>query len=177
MEFFRSLGERFEAPWKLDEGGYILGRMITDGGSSLSPNEFAEARQFLRTPVTTPYDEVGKTTLGPDGYRYLLAQHQRTNSYRSYRIFRVNDYLPWQKPVTVIDPLTQLPRFTGLTEPIMIYCVREAKSSQVSDSNLRVSENSFRILTGMPVEEGNTLGGMRVTSIRKQMGISILEVQ
>lgn len=113
----------------------------------------------------------------PSGDHYLVAEHSATIDWKTFHLFRCDRQVDWQQPTPTLDPLTNLPKAAGLSEPVRLWVMWERVRREFTDLNLRVNQERHLVATGADVELGHHIEGMRVDRISHALGIKILELQ
>lgn len=139
-------------------------------------DDYFEVRQILRVPDPTRVQPGDCIWQRPD-IGYLLGHYEdRPGLYRAFRCYLLTGQAKWERQVTVIDPLTQLPKGAGKEDLGMLHIVSEVVAREERGGDIKVREEVKRVLTGSPVQLNDLINGEKVVKVNETLGIRVLEV-
>lgn len=179
MVSLASVGERFEIPFSVVEGGQGL---VTGVLSETNQNEqpsyiFVQPRHVLRTTLPSAVRN-GMVLRSPEGSTFIVGANGPSETYRgalwqSFRLFEPTGRVFWHRRKKRIDPITKLERDDGLELMGTIWVAIEPIEREAYDVTLRSSFEQTRFITGAEIKADDLVDNRTVTKVDKQLGLSI----
>lgn len=179
MVSLKSVGERYEIPFSLVEGGTgIVTGILTETDQNSQPSYiFVQPRHVLRTLAPTAIKN-GMVLRSPSGSLFIVGANGPSETYRgtlwqSFRLFEPTARVPWQRRKFRVDPISKQKREDGITELGLIWVAIEPIDREAYDVTLRTSFEQTRFITGAAVKSDDLIDNRAVTKVDKQLGLSI----
>lgn len=179
MVGFASVGARFESTMTSELGLPFKARIQPIEDSKIYPDDFFQTRQIMRIRPHTPIVPGDVVCIGAQ--RFLLGALDNAVSgdipiYTSFQMYPCNKQVTWKRETTIPDPLTRVPRSTGLASLGNPWVLMETLVRDVRSSDIRTNEELKRVITGSLVELGDVIDGMVVKKLNITRGVRVLEV-
>lgn len=166
--------KKFQHPLITLDGYRFRGQLTAPDIANVA-KKFTFPRRMLIVPkgVTLPLGSVFRTL---EGEMFLLGDNG-TNSlpflgYRTYKCFKVDAVMTWQRPVTTIDPLTGLAMSASKQSLGSIYGTLEPLEE--SEDYLKVAEQKWRLLCGVDLALNDLIDGKyTVRDVQKIAGVTL----
>jgi hypothetical protein len=179
MVSLKTVGERFEIPLQVIEGGSgtIMGVLSETDQNAQPAYVFVQPRHVLRTAFPTAL-KIGMVLRTTAGSTFIVgdngpSENARGILFQSFRLFEPTGRYLWQRRKRRIDPITKAERDDGLEDKGMVWAAIEAMEREVNDSRLRTSFEQSRFITAAPLRSDDLLDNRPVTKVDKQLGLSI----
>lgn len=172
---------RFSTGFTITQGGsgHFQG-VLTEPNQGETPSyQFNLPRRLLRVPQTLPLKS-GSLLKSDGGSIYMVGDHGDAESYRgvlfrTFRLFEADRQLEWLQRGKGVDPVTRLPRDTGLVSKGMIWGAYEP-SPEMFDRQVRVSFEQARWITTADVQLDDVVDGMKVARVDIQLGLRLVNL-
>lgn len=166
----------FKETFQHEEGWGFHGTLQPVVDMKIYNDDYFEIRQILR--VNQPcLVEPGAVITDRHNQTYILGHYDVRDAYVGFRVYPATHQLEWKRVVKVIDPLTGLERGEHEETLGSIWCLPETLSRETRGGSIKVREEVKRLLTGSPVQLGDTIGGERVAKVDPTLGVYVLELQ
>lgn len=179
MPSLRSSDDRFGTQLTLIEGGTgsFTGVLAEPGQGEVPAYQFNLPRRLLRVEPHLPV-RAGQVLRTETGVTYMVGRHGTSEAksgalFRSFRLYEADGQYTWKRRGKVIDPVTRLPRDTGLIENPMIWGAYEPMP-EMFDRQLRSSFETARFITTADVQEDDVVNGMKVARVDMQLGLRLV---
>lgn len=179
MVSLASVGERFEIPFTVVEGGQgIVTGILSETDQNAQPSYiFVQPRHVFRTSFPTAVRN-GMVLRSPSGSLFIVGANGPSETYRgsiwqSFRLFEPTAKVLWQRRKKRIDPVTKREREDGLELMGEIWVAIEPIDREAFDVTLRTSFEQTRFITGAPVQSDDLVDNRAITKVDKQLGLSI----
>lgn len=174
-----SVGERFDIPFSVIEGGQGLVKgVLSETDQNSQPSYiFVQPRHVLRTLLPTAIRN-GMVLRSPSGSIFIVGANGPSETWRgtlwqSFRLFEPTGQVLWQRRKKILDPITKREKDDGLETLGMIWVAIEPIDREAYDVTLRTSFEQTRFITGAPVQSDDLVDNRAITKVDKQLGLSI----
>lgn len=181
MTLLSQADARFASPFEIIEGGRGIFRgMLSDPGQGGVPAfQFNLPRRLLRVAPGVPIT-IGSIIKGPGGALYMVGQHAPASrlgsvTYQNFRLIETTGRYSWTGRGKSIDPITRLPRDTGLVSKGELWGAYEP-AAEVFDRAIRTQFETARFITNREVSLDDEIDGMKVTRCEAQLGLYIVSL-
>lgn len=181
MTLLSKADARFASPFEVIEGGSGIFRgLISDPGEGGVPAfQFNLPRRLLRVQPEVPV-KPGMLLRGPGQIHYIVAEHASASRsgevlFKNFRLFEVTGKYDWKGRGKTLDPVTRLPRDSGLVAKGLLWGVYEP-NAEVFDRAIRVQFETARFLTNRKVDLDDEIDGRKVTRCDAQLGIYVVSL-
>lgn len=179
MVSLASVGERFEIPFTVIEGGQgVVSAVLSETNQNEQPSYiFVQPRHVLRATFPTAIRS-GMVLRSPAGAVFIVGDNGPSETYRgalwqSFRLFEPTGRYTWQRRKKKIDPITKLSRDDGMQDMGFIWVAIEPIEREAFDVTLRTSFEQTRFITGASIAADDVVDNRTVTKVDKQLGLSI----
>lgn len=172
--------ERFKIKFEVIENGLGTFGGVIDEINQVpgSTAVFSAPRRILRVDKLLPINtRMVVRTQG--GTVCLVGLHGDSESFqgtvfRSFRLFQATNKYSWERRVSEIDTVTQLPKTEGMRpmDPPMIWGSYEP-TPELFDREHRVPIETARFITNHPVQRQDRIDGKDVARVDYQLGLYI----
>ena len=133
-------------------------------------------RRLLRVEATLPL-ETGMVIRTPEGVVYMLgahgaAEHYQGSLYRNFRLFEATGQFGWQRRGKEIDPVTRLPRDSGLQDLPAVWGAYEP-TPEAFDRQIRGGFETGRFITTGEIQLNDVVDGKKANRADVQLGLRI----
>lgn len=179
MPSLRSSDDRFGTELTIIEGGTgtFTGVLAEPGQGEVPAYQFNLPRRLLRVEHHLPVrpGQVLRTELGTV---YMVGRHGDSEArggalFRTFRLFEADNQYTWKRRGKAIDPVTRLPKDTGLVDQPMVWGAYEPMP-EMFDRQLRSSFETARFITTADVQEDDVVNGMKVARVDMQLGLRLV---
>lgn len=179
MVSLKTVGDRFEIPFRVIEGGSgIVTGILSETDQNAQPSYvFVNPRHVLRTPHPTAV-RIGMVVETQEGTKFIVGDNGPSENWRgtlfdSFRLFEPTGRYLWQRRTRITDPITRTEREGPLTTVATIWAAIESMERELNDAKLRTSFEQSRFITGAPVLADDLLDNRPITKVDKQLGLQI----
>lgn len=177
MKFISRTASRFNEWFTTLDGLVFRGRIEPLSDSTAMTTNFLDPRQVLHVLPNEPLS-IGTVIKSRSGDVFMLADHDDTPGARvSFRLFRMTKYVLWERPTTVADVITNLPKDTGMGELGSIWILTELYGKEDLDRGLYIQAERLRVITGAAIRLNDKVDGLMVRRINTVYGITVAETQ
>ncbi|MGO7308756.1 hypothetical protein ACCS91_33415 [Rhizobium ruizarguesonis] len=181
MVNLKTAGLRFDSLMYRDDGLPFRGTVEQDLEGKLIGYDFSYPRRLLRVSPECLIKTLDVIVDDLDR-RFLVADHDGAFAYniveyRSHMLIPLTKKVTWEREVTIVDPLTQLPKSTGQAPMGEIWILPERINREVADSSMRVKEEGFTVFTSANLQLNDLVDGMVVKRLNTVRGVYLAEVQ
>lgn len=173
---------RFTSPFEVIEGGSgTFKGSISEPGQGEAPSyQFNLPRRLLRVAPGVPL-KAGMVVKGVDGVTYILGQHgssirHGTTLFSNFRLFEATGQFDWKGRGKVVDPVTKLPRDTGLVSKGKLWGCYEPAAMEERDRAFRMKFETGRFITNQKVSLDDEIDGRKVSRCDEQLGIYLVSL-
>jgi len=178
MPSLQRVDDRFGAQLTVIQGGggTFTGTVSIPDEGQVPSYQFNLSRRLLRVEARLPI-KVGMVIRTPDGGVFMVgesgaAETSQGTLYRNFRLFEADRQYKWQRRGKDIDPVTRLPRDSGLQDLPDVWGAYEP-SPEMFDRQLRTSFETGRFITTADVKLNDVIDGRKVSRVDVQLGINI----
>lgn len=180
MPKLATVGRRFQSTFQLLNGRQFLGIIDTPADRQMPSYQFTYPRRILRTGMAS-MAKVGDIMRAPNGAYYLLSDNDEgmvydTRLYKTFRLFTLDQELPWSRPRKGTDPLTGVEVEQTAEDLGTIRCALEALKEDV-DRVMHIYADRFHIITNVDLQMNDVVGGRVVKRLNPNLGVMFAEVQ
>ncbi|WP_419902127.1 hypothetical protein [Kiloniella sp.] len=172
-----NVGQRFKSRLRTIDGRSFYG-LIGKLPNNRSDINFVTPRRVLEVSPNTKIT-VRTTFKAPDRKVYLTADNgsisQQLEIYKTFRLFEMQQLLPWSTKIKTKNPVTGLEETTSNSPSTPIYTTLEPLSDE--RDSLKIPGRRFRLITGADLKVDDKVGAYTVTKIDTLLGVTIAEVK
>jgi hypothetical protein len=181
MPSLAKTGHRFRSLLVRSDGLEFEGTIFPAEEGSVPSYDFSSPRLLLRLDHDA-IPQTRDTIFDAFGRAFLMADHGETiigntKLYRVHRLFELTHTVPWERNVTVADPLTGLARSTSRQLLGNITCQIEMYGRERSDPQMRIKEEVRRLVTGANIQLNDFVDNMVVKRKDLVLGVWLAEIQ
>lgn len=183
MPSLKTTGRRFESELYTDTGYPFPGVIIPIDEGAVAAYDFTEPRFIMRVRDDCPI-HVGTLIQDPNNRIFITGEHDEQFVYdeilnKTFVLFHCNHKVAWERPAeTSTDALTGLKRSTGVKTPLgTIDVLIEQLQRENMDTQLRIKEQTRRLITSAPIRLGDIVDNMVVKRIDQFRGIFVAEIE
>lgn len=180
MPSLSSISTNFRSEFVTEDGRTILGTIYPVEVGRIPSYDFTPARQIFRT---TPHSEAEAGMVITDVYdRKLLlgdlglAAFSGSKTYKTFRLFEMNQSMHWTRETVVVDSVTGIERSSGVTDLGYIWAANELNGREELDRTLKIKEDISRVITGANLQLGDYLDNRIVRRMNIQLGVRVAEI-
>jgi hypothetical protein len=178
MPSLHNVDDRFGTLLTIVEGGSgeFTGIVSEPGQGEVPSYQFNLPRRLLRVNAGLPL-AAGMVVTSPEGTTWMLGDHGSSEVsigaiFRNYRMFEATQKFTWQKRGKVVDPVTRLPKDSGLVPQPDIWGAYEP-SPEMFDRQMRTSFEAGRFITTADVQRDDVVDGKKVSRVDIQLGLRL----
>jgi hypothetical protein len=181
MVSLKTAGLRFNSLMYRVDGLPFKGTIEQDLEGKLIGYDFSTPRRLLRVSPDCLVKTLDVIVDDMDRY-FLVADHDGSFTrniveYRSHMLIPLTKKVTWEREVSVIDPLTRLPKSAGKTLIGEIWILEERINREQADGTIRVKEEGFTVFSSAKLELNDILDGLVVKRVNIFRGVYLAEVQ
>jgi hypothetical protein len=168
--------DRFMHRFQVIEGGsgYFYGIIDEPRQGAVPVYQFVTDRRLLRVNPGVPISS-GMIIKTPNESVFIVAKHGDAEEiFDSFRLVEPTGQYLWQKRGKTVDPVTNLPRDTGLVSQGQMWGSYEPAATEMFDRQIRSSFETGRFVTNRPVAVDDIVDGKRVARSDLQLGLYVL---
>lgn len=181
MPSLQRADDRFGTPLTVVDGGSgrITGVVSEPGQGEVPSYQFNLPRRLLRVDIRSPL-KAGMVVKSREGTIWMIGSHGDAETYdgtlfRTFRMFEATQKFKWEKRGKAIDPVTRLPKDTGLVAQPEIWGVYEP-SPEMFDRQMRTTFEGGRFITNAPIERDDVVDGKKVSRVDIQLGLRLAQL-
>ena len=176
MRSFSASGDRFNETVRIVGGPTTRARVQRAEDGDRIGAEFALPKTTLRVGRKSIITS-GQVVKLKGGELFLVADHSATGEYRTHHLFPTDRHISWQRPRTIINPVSKQKMSDGLDDLGMIWVMWERTRREFTDLSIRIAQESYLLATGADVQLEDVLDGKRVKRVTLALGVKIVELQ
>ncbi len=166
-------GRRFERRLRILDGPHFYGQFL-DIPDTTRVSNFNSARRILRTRPTGPV-QPGQIVVARDRTEWLVGEHGLSeNDHHYFKLFEIDERLPWARQFKLEDPLTGLAQTEGQEQLGTIRGTYERRVDAIDALGVPEPANVF--ITNAAVRLHDLVGGRKVERVDRMLGLYIAEV-